>query len=131
MHGSPVPAHQDGEVVPEPGPVVDDYIPEFPPVDLDMSMELLSIYFSDLFTIEPIGSFAVAPGQASAVEHISPSGTASTGDNSDGSPHSTLEVIVISDDEDIEEIKIVDLTSVDDEFPEIDIEIVDLTSDSD
>ncbi|KAL4365557.1 hypothetical protein AHAS_Ahas07G0118000 [Arachis hypogaea] len=79
MHGGLVLAQQDGQVVPEPGPVVDDYIPESPPVGLDI----------------------------------------------------TPEAIVISDDQGIEEIEIVDLISEDDEDPEMDIEIVDLTSDSD
>ncbi|KAL4328791.1 hypothetical protein AHAS_Ahas13G0235400 [Arachis hypogaea] len=85
MHGGPVPAQQDGQAVPESGPIIDDYIPE----------SLL------------------------------------VGDSSDGSPHSTSEIIVISDDEDIEEIEIVDLASEDDEDPEMDMEIVDLTFDSD
>ncbi|KAL4357021.1 hypothetical protein AHAS_Ahas09G0145000 [Arachis hypogaea] len=60
-----------------------------------------------------------------------------TGDSSDGSPKSTLDVIVISDDEDVEEehsdeeIEIVDLTSEDDDNRDMDIEIMDLTSDND
>ncbi|KAL4337530.1 hypothetical protein AHAS_Ahas12G0119400 [Arachis hypogaea] len=107
MHGGPIPAQQDGQAVLEPGPIIDDYILESPPVDLDMSIESLFTHPSDPFTIEPIG------------------------DISDGSPKSTSEVIVIFDDEDVEEIEIVDLTSENDEDLEMDIEIVDLTSDSD
>ncbi|KAL4315223.1 hypothetical protein AHAS_Ahas15G0163600 [Arachis hypogaea] len=83
------------------------------------------------FAVEPTGTSIVASGQPSAVEQISPGDTASAGNSSDDSPHSTSEVIIISDDEDIEEIEIVDLISKDDEDLEMDIEIVDLTFESD
>ncbi|KAL4343860.1 hypothetical protein AHAS_Ahas11G0120600 [Arachis hypogaea] len=101
---SSVPAQQDSQAVPEPGFVVNDYILVSPPV---------------------------ASGQPSVVEQISPNGTILADDSSDGIPQSTSKVIVISDNEDIEEIKIVDLASKDDEDLEMDIEIVDLTSNSD
>ncbi|XP_020967631.1 E3 ubiquitin protein ligase DRIP1-like [Arachis ipaensis] len=56
----PVPAQRDGQAVPEPGSIIDDYIPESPSVDLDMSIESLSTHSSDLFTIEHIKtSFAI------------------------------------------------------------------------
>ncbi|KAL4315343.1 hypothetical protein AHAS_Ahas15G0175600 [Arachis hypogaea] len=122
---------RDGQAVPEVGPVIDDYILESPLVGLDMSIESLSTHSSDPFTIEPIRTSAAASGQPSAVEQISPNGTVFAGDISYGSSQSTSEVIVISIDEDIEEIDIVDLTSEDDENPKMDIEIVDLTSNSD
>ncbi|KAL4390457.1 hypothetical protein AHAS_Ahas03G0147000 [Arachis hypogaea] len=125
MHEGPVLAQQDGQAVSEPSPVVDDYIPEYPLVALDMSIESLSTCSSDPFSIEPIKTSATASSQPSAVEQISLSGTLFTGDSSDGSLQNT------SDDEDIEKIEIVDLTSEDDEDPERDIEIMDLTSDSD
>ncbi|KAL4396688.1 hypothetical protein AHAS_Ahas01G0116900 [Arachis hypogaea] len=108
--------------MPEPSLVVDDYISESPPVGLDISIESLST------RIEPIGTSTATSGQPSVVKQISPNGTIFAGDSSDGIPQSTSEVIVISDDEDIEEIKIVDLTSKDNKDPEMDIEIVDLTS---
>ncbi|KAL4328953.1 hypothetical protein AHAS_Ahas13G0251600 [Arachis hypogaea] len=95
-----------------------------------MSMESLSTHSSDPFTIEPIGTSVAVSGQPSAVEQISPSGIASVGGSSDGSLQCTPEVIVIFYDEDTEDIEIVDLTSKDDEDPEMDIEIV-LTSDND
>ncbi|KAL4276438.1 hypothetical protein AHAS_Ahas20G0207200 [Arachis hypogaea] len=60
--------HQDGQVVPELGPVVDDYIPESPLVGLDMLIESLSTCSSDPFTIELIGTSAVAYGLPLAVE---------------------------------------------------------------
>ncbi|KAL4337238.1 hypothetical protein AHAS_Ahas12G0090200 [Arachis hypogaea] len=77
---------QDGQAVPKPSPVIDDYIPEFPPVGLDISIESLSTRSFDPFTIEPIGTSAAAFGQPSAVEQISPSGTTSVDDSSDSSP---------------------------------------------
>ncbi|KAL4286784.1 hypothetical protein AHAS_Ahas19G0120800 [Arachis hypogaea] len=92
------------QVLLEPGPIIDDYIPESPPVDLDMSIESLSTCFSDPFTIEPIVTSTAAFGQPSVVGQVSPSCIAFACDSSDGSPQSTSEVIVISDDEDIEEI---------------------------
>ncbi|KAL4329620.1 hypothetical protein AHAS_Ahas13G0318300 [Arachis hypogaea] len=131
MHGGPILTHQDGQIVLEPGLVVNDYIPESPLVGLDMSIESLSTCSSDPLTLEPIGTSSVASGQPSAVESISPSGTVFVGDSSDGSPQSTSEVIIIYDNEDIEEIDIVDLNSEDDEDPEMDIESVDLTSNND
>ncbi|KAL4343932.1 hypothetical protein AHAS_Ahas11G0127800 [Arachis hypogaea] len=131
MHGGPVLAQQDGQAVPESDLIVDDYIPESPLVGLDMSIESLSTRSSDPFTIEPIRTFAAVSGQPSAVEQISFSGIVFAGNSNDGSPQSTSKVIVISDDEDIEEIENVDLTSEDNEDPKMDIEIVDLTSDSD
>ncbi|KAL4338530.1 hypothetical protein AHAS_Ahas12G0219400 [Arachis hypogaea] len=131
MHGGPVLAQQDGQAVSEPGPVIDDPIPEFSPIDSDMSIEYLFTQSSNPFAIESIGTSVTAVGQPSAVEQISPNGTTSVGGGSDGSPQCTPEVIIISDDEDTEEIEIEDLTSEDDEDPEMDIEIVDLTSDND
>ncbi|KAL4288104.1 hypothetical protein AHAS_Ahas19G0252800 [Arachis hypogaea] len=127
----PVPVQQDGQAVPEPGPVIDDYIPNSPPVGLDMSIESLSTRSSNPFTIEPIGTSVVVSSQPSTVEQISLIGTAFVGDNSDSSPQSTSEIIVIFYNKDIKEIEIVDLTFEDDEDPEMDIEIVDLISDSD
>ncbi|KAL4391139.1 hypothetical protein AHAS_Ahas03G0215200 [Arachis hypogaea] len=114
MHGGLIPTHQDGQIVPELGPIVNDYIPESPLVGLDMSIESLFTCSSDPLTIEPIRTSSVA-----------------SGDSSDGSPQSTSDVIIISYDEDIKEIEIVDLTSEDDEDPKMDIEIMDLTSNSD
>ncbi|KAL4343905.1 hypothetical protein AHAS_Ahas11G0125100 [Arachis hypogaea] len=131
MHGGSVPAQQDGQEVPDPIPVINNYIREYPSVGLGMSIESPSTRSSDPFTIEPIETSAAASGQPSVVEQIFLSGIASVGNNSDYSPHSISKVIIISDDEDIKEIEIVDLTSEDDEDPEMDIEIMDLTSDSD
>ncbi|KAL4371358.1 hypothetical protein AHAS_Ahas06G0157800 [Arachis hypogaea] len=121
----------DGQVISEPDPIANDYIPESPPIGLDMSIESLFTPSFDHFTIEPIETSAAASGQSSAVEQISPISTVSTRDSSDDSPQSTSEVIIISDNEDIEEIKIVDLTSEDNEDLEMDIEILELISDSD
>ncbi|KAL4285774.1 hypothetical protein AHAS_Ahas19G0019800 [Arachis hypogaea] len=67
MHGGLVLAQQDGQAVPEPEPepdsIIDDPIPEFPPVGSDMSMESLSTQSSDSFTIEPIEISVAAAGQ--------------------------------------------------------------------
>ncbi|KAL4287056.1 hypothetical protein AHAS_Ahas19G0148000 [Arachis hypogaea] len=95
MNGGPVPAQQDSQAVPEPRPIINDYIHKSPPVDLDMSIESLSTHASDPLTIEPIRTSAAV-----------------SGDSIDGSLQSTSEVIVISDDEDPKmDIEIMDLTS--------------------
>ncbi|KAL4365555.1 hypothetical protein HN51_026003 [Arachis hypogaea] len=86
MFGGPVPAHQDSQVVLEPGSVLDDYIPEPPRVGLDMLIESHSACSSDPFTIEPIGTFATVFGLPSTVEQISPSSIVFAGDSGDGSP---------------------------------------------
>ncbi|KAL4285775.1 hypothetical protein AHAS_Ahas19G0019900 [Arachis hypogaea] len=59
---------QDGQVVPEPDPVIDDPIPEFLLVGSDMSKESLSTQSSDPFTIEPIGISVTVAGQPSTLE---------------------------------------------------------------
>ncbi|KAL4316093.1 hypothetical protein AHAS_Ahas15G0250600 [Arachis hypogaea] len=107
MHGGPVPAHQDDQVVPETGPVIDDYIPESPLVGLDMSIESLFTCSSNPFTKEPIETSATASGLPSVVKQIFPSGTTFVGDSND------------------------DLNFEDNDDLEMDTEIVDLTSDSD
>ncbi|KAL4321981.1 hypothetical protein AHAS_Ahas14G0164800 [Arachis hypogaea] len=72
--------------MPEPIPVINDYIPESLPVDLDMLIESLSTRSFEPFTKEPIGTSTIASGQPLEVEHVSPSSTVFASDNSDGSP---------------------------------------------
>ncbi|KAL4398468.1 hypothetical protein AHAS_Ahas01G0294900 [Arachis hypogaea] len=105
------------------------YIPILSTILLISCMEILIQHSRMVRWCLSLALSSVTPS-LSFPQFLPSSGIASIGGSSDGSLQYTPEVIVIFYDEDTEEKEIVDLTSEDDEDPEMDIEII-LTSDND